>query len=560
MIKLLRGTSSIVLVSLTILASATSYYSNSSSGDDLNPGTSALPFKTFHKAYSSASSGDTIYLDGTFTWTDADEVGDVVGKGYVISKNIVIRGSAADETIIQAASSSGTADRGVFDIDGAGAVTFMDLKIRNGRNSGGAGINTNNTGSLNVNLNLIRVAVYQNISTLGTGGGIIAHHSTTLIQNSTFSDNSAPDYGAAIYSKRGVLTITNSTFANNAGYSIIDCNDSGELVLTNSTVAYNHITQNFSDEAAVRVTNTATVYIMNDLLAQNKYISVPNPLLDFSSTGTLNDNGYNLIEGLVNGGISSGVNNNIVGPQVNLNLSSSLGPNASNTKTETLGIFFGSVAIDAGGIGNNGSVSTPSEDQRGGARSGLTDIGAFEFGAPIPVKLTLFDAEWNDQNSIRIFWQTATEIDNSHFNVQKSIDGGVSWYTIDKIEGQGNSKELHDYSTLDLNPEAIQYYRLVQVDFDGKKEISKVIRIERSAIFVFNLFPNPVLNQVEVHLGNSIITNLSLYNAQGVLIMEQTPAEFQSTSTLNMTDLDPGLYQIVIDTPEGKFSQKLIKS
>jgi hypothetical protein len=57
--------------------SATIYANSSSGNDDTGDGSSENPYHTFHKAYTMASAGDIIHLQGTFTWTDANELGDV---------------------------------------------------------------------------------------------------------------------------------------------------------------------------------------------------------------------------------------------------------------------------------------------------------------------------------------------------------------------------------------------------------------------------------------------------------------------------------------------------
>ncbi len=109
----------------TSSADAAIIYSNSVTGDDsTGDGSQNSPYKTFHKAYTAASSGDTINLTGTFTWTDAGETGDssTSASGYTISKNLTITGQTATSTIIQAHSASSTADRRVFSVGGSATV------------------------------------------------------------------------------------------------------------------------------------------------------------------------------------------------------------------------------------------------------------------------------------------------------------------------------------------------------------------------------------------------------------------------------------------------------
>jgi hypothetical protein len=78
----------------------TTIYVNSSTGNDVSgTGANAAPYKTFNKAYTTAASGDTIDLSGTFGWTDASETGDAGITGYTLAKNITVRANASSSAI-----------------------------------------------------------------------------------------------------------------------------------------------------------------------------------------------------------------------------------------------------------------------------------------------------------------------------------------------------------------------------------------------------------------------------------------------------------------------------
>jgi hypothetical protein len=85
----------------------------------------------------------------------------------------------------------------------------------------------------------------------------------------------------------------------------------------------------------------------------------------------------------------------------------------------------------------------------------------------LPVELMSFDGVRNGRNNI-LFWQTATESNCSHFNVEKSTDG-ETWTNIGTINGAGTSTHMVEYEITDYKVKPIiNYYRLVQYDFDGK--------------------------------------------------------------------------------------------
>lgn len=129
-----------------------------------------------------------------------------------------------------------------------------------------------------------------------------------------------------------------------------------------------------------------------------------------------------------------------------------------------------------------------------------------------PVELNYFELSVPDPAAQTIFlnWQTASEQNNSHFEVQHSING-IYFETIGIVNGNGTTTEVFDYHFVDKNPSnGINYYRLKQVDYDGKFEISDIrsIGIEK---------------QNTIHLqGNQLQSNstttYNIFNAQGQLI------------------------------------------
>ncbi len=76
-------------------------------------------------------------------------------------------------------------------------------------------------------------------------------------------------------------------------------------------------------------------------------------------------------------------------------------------------------------------------------------------------------------------WKTSKEDNNKHFEVEKSLDG-VTFSKIGKIKGNGTTTEANSYSFLDVSAaQGKNYYRLKQVDTDGKKHLSDVVSINK---------------------------------------------------------------------------------
>lgn len=100
---------------------------------------------------------------------------------------------------------------------------------------------------------------------------------------------------------------------------------------------------------------------------------------------------------------------------------------------------------------------------------------------PLPVTLLFFKGENRGNKYSHLTWETALEINNSGFVVERSLDA-VKFNYIGWAEGNGNSTVLNSYYFDDFNiePGKTYYYRLKQVDFDGNFEYSNIISIDFS--------------------------------------------------------------------------------
>jgi hypothetical protein len=95
----------------------------------------------------------------------------------------------------------------------------------------------------------------------------------------------------------------------------------------------------------------------------------------------------------------------------------------------------------------------------------------------LPVSFVNFNAK-QKENSIELFWSTATELNNDFFSVERSVTN-EDFKSIAIIKGSGNSSSQIDYSFEDHDKfSGIIYYRLKQVDFDGTSTNSNIIAIK----------------------------------------------------------------------------------
>ncbi|WP_299826133.1 T9SS type A sorting domain-containing protein [uncultured Pontibacter sp.] len=111
---------------------------------------------------------------------------------------------------------------------------------------------------------------------------------------------------------------------------------------------------------------------------------------------------------------------------------------------------------------------------------------------PLAVELISFTG-LPTESGINLNWSTASEENNSHFEVERSADG-TTFEQIGKVDGHGNSATTIDYTFIDPAPHnGENYYRLRQVDFDGQFEYSMVIGVTSTAPDAMQvvMYPNP---------------------------------------------------------------------
>jgi hypothetical protein len=144
----------------------------------------------------------------------------------------------------------------------------------------------------------------------------------------------------------------------------------------------------------------------------------------------------------------------------------------------------------------------------------------------VPVELISFTA-FPQSNSINLNWQTATETNNSGFEIQRkqvlSQQSSVSneeWISIGFINGKGTTTEPQSYSFVDGNlSSGIYKYRLKQIDFDGSFEYSNEIEVEINPkeFALEQNYPNPFnpATSIQYTIGSKQFVQLKVYDVLG---------------------------------------------
>ncbi len=188
----------------------------------------------------------------------------------------------------------------------------------------------------------------------------------------------------------------------------------------------------------------------------------------------------------------------------------------------------------------------------------------------LPVELITFKAKC-DNNCIQLYWETASEINNDAFIIEKSMDA-KEYKPIGKVEGSGNSNQLKEYTYMDDNTStSTSYYRLKQIDFNGEYSYSEVISAncykdieigENNTNVEF--YPNPFKEELSLHIKNDKKKpfNVEIYNSLGDRIYEDIiyPSHTGAfVHSINTTQFIKGVYYIQVYNTNERFVKTIIK-
>ncbi len=210
------------------------------------------------------------------------------------------------------------------------------------------------------------------------------------------------------------------------------------------------------------------------------------------------------------------------------------------------------------------SFASQNTDNHTFTLSGITDYSEFSIGDgganPLPVELSSFAAKAAD-NSVTLNWETATEVNNYGFEIERRVGSPKSsvgsqsqntWEKIGFIQGHGNSNSMKEYSFIDktvLNGK--YFYRLKQIDNDGGYSYSKEVEVKTEVIptefALFQNYPNPFNPATTINYqlpANSFVT-LKVYDVLGrevkSLINERQDAGYYKIE-FGASSLSSGIY------------------
>lgn len=181
-------------------------------------------------------------------------------------------------------------------------------------------------------------------------------------------------------------------------------------------------------------------------------------------------------------------------------------------------------------------------------------VDNFVMSAPLPVELLTFDANL-DGEQVLLTWETASEINNDYFTLEKSTDA-INFTEFARVDGAGNSNEEIHYKSTDFDPSVgINYYRLKQTDFDGKFEYSPIKSVIIEPKANIEVYPNPSNGNLTVEATNVMVDEIKIMNSWGELVRTVQMNE----TMLDISDLANGVYFIHIQTGEKTVVKRVVK-
>lgn len=499
-------------------ASATDWYVNDASltgdvfttaiGNDANAGTSAAPFETIQAALAAAANGDFIYVDaGTYVTVDIE-----------INKSISLRGAKFG---IPAGPDNVPANRGTNESIIEGSIYFGQSKdnisvdgFTVNRGNGLRGIEARGLNSVVINnilTGIITPAVQQiGISTRANGPNrlhsyLIANNNVRGFRFGIYMDGNTENpseiklnYVTGCFTSGYVFTASNG---HHIDANVAEANGQGMLFTEGNNLIENNTIIN---NAISGIRLSATSQLFGNVITHNYIINNPIGinLTEDDAAAQNNSANYNSITG----GAQAIVNNQ----------SANFNANCNWYGTDQAAL----IALQLNGSINFNPFLTEGVD---------TDVApGFQPTTScivLPIVLTDFTAAVKKYD-VQLNWQTASEVNSSHFIIERSLDN-QQYNSIGTVAAKGFSSSRINYGFLDNKPvnfDRPTYYRLAMVDRDGTKKYSKIISVtlKTSGSFVQEVYPNPakagsILNTDFISAAAQTVT-ISFVNVTGQVL------------------------------------------
>ena len=182
--------------------------------------------------------------------------------------------------------------------------------------------------------------------------------------------------------------------------------------------------------------------------------------------------------------------------------------------------------------------------------SGLGGIRAAMGPSALPVEL--LDLRGTSVEAVnKLTWETAIEINSKGFLIERLLTRDNTWEDLDFVPSKGNGST---YQFNDVSPQSVSYYRLRQIDNDGREALSKVIAIQTKGKSKLIVYPNPASSILTVEAATT--NEYQIYNFFGQKILSNVFSsdwEFTSTQQIDVSMLPEGNYILKTSQEQVRF-------
>jgi hypothetical protein len=181
----------------------------------------------------------------------------------------------------------------------------------------------------------------------------------------------------------------------------------------------------------------------------------------------------------------------------------------------------------------------------------------------LPVRYLLFEADKFDELVSKLDWATAEELNNDHFEIERSNDKGLTFQSIGQVAATENPQSVNPYQFYDRSARpGSNLYRLKQFDRDGKFAYSPIRSVTFSSPrFDVKAWPSPTSDLLHVYISRAEdIGRLQLINLAGQKVWEQSVSRGDSAIEIAVDSFVPGIYSLVVTAGSNQQVVKILVS
>ncbi len=174
----------------------------------------------------------------------------------------------------------------------------------------------------------------------------------------------------------------------------------------------------------------------------------------------------------------------------------------------------------------------------------------------LPVSMISYTAETVASNVV-LNWKTSSELNNSHFVIERSSDAN-NWTEIGKVDAVKEQNSVNEYMFTDRTAlEGTSYYRLTQVDVDGKTTVyNNILMVNHAPEIKFEVYPNPASTQFTVTGDNIEMSEITILDAMGAVMNIQGEVNGSSVA-FSTENLNVGIYFVNVTSGNQQKSYKI---